>query len=84
VADFDDFIRPGEDDVVLPDDGAAPDGAQADLMLAARAAQRMTVVHGFRLIRQDAFGGAVQHQGRAAGGVDFGVVVPFDDFDVVI
>ena len=83
MLDFHDLVVACEDNLVLPHDGAPPDGGDTDLLLVPGVADRVALKDVLRLVAA-ALGRRVgDHQGGAAGGVHLPAVVPLHDLDVI-
>jgi len=72
----------GKQNFVLPHDGTAADGMNADLRFGTLFTLRMAVVNIFRRLSHTPGNRIRNHQRGAARGVDFLVVVLFNDFHV--
>ena len=82
MLDFDDLVQPGEDDLMLADDGAAAEGRYPDFMFSSGLADALALIDIFGVVREGVTSGAGQHQRSSAGGVNLAPVVALDDLNV--
>ncbi len=83
MLDLHNLVVAGEDDFMLPHDGAAPDGGDADLLLVPGLAGGVALVDVFRLVAAGLGRRVGDHQGGARGGVHLPAVVALHNLDVV-
>ena len=84
MAEGDDIIRATEQHLMVAHDAAAAHGADADLLRVALLADSGTVINIVVCAVVLFVDGVSQHQSRAAGSVQFVVMVLLNDLDVVV
>jgi hypothetical protein len=83
VVDLHDFVVANKHDLVFADQRTAAYRVYADLAIGALLRFGVAAVGIVERLRERAVDGICERQGRAAGGVDLGVVVLFHDLDIV-
>ena len=84
MAQLDELLPAGEEDLVVAGDGAAPDGGDTDLPAVPGLSDGMAVPYVLRLVGEGGGEGVGQQQSGAAGGVHLFVVVALYDLDVKV